>query len=78
LLSSDIRSGEDIDKQINSCDIMILDGIHPSCQSIKELLKNSNTEVYITHGDYATLQHKYAEILNEQIKLAKENVEIIF
>ncbi len=76
LLSSDIRSLEDINEQVQRCEVLVLDGIHPSSQSIEELLKESNTEVYITHGDYSNLQEKFAELLSDQIKLAEENDEI--
>jgi ribonuclease BN (tRNA processing enzyme) len=76
LLSSDLRSADDISEHITRSDVLILDGIHPSCKSIKELLKESNIEVYITHGDYPLLQQKFAEVLSDKIKLAKENDEI--
>ncbi|MBI9032663.1 MBL fold metallo-hydrolase [bacterium] len=78
LLSSDIRSAEDIQAHAKQCEIMILDGIHPSYQGVKELIEQSNTEVYITHGDFKELQLKYADILSDKVKVAKENEEIIF
>jgi len=78
ILSSDISSSDDIAEQVKSCEIIVLDGIHPSFKSVQELLNKSKTEVYITHGDYANLQHKYADLLNEKTKLARENDEIIF
>lgn len=77
LLTVDIRSAEDISQHIKKCDVMIMDGIHTKYHPIKELLKASNIEVYITHGDYEYLQHKFAELLSDKIKLAKENDEII-
>lgn len=77
LLTSDIRSADDIKEYIDKCEVVVLDGIHPSYQPIEDLLKGSNKEVYITHGDYSYLQEKFAEILGKRIKLAKENDEII-
>lgn len=76
LLSSDIKSVEDIRQEIKDCEVMILDGIHPSSQTIIDLLKNSNIEVYITHGDYQILQTKFADLLSNNIRLAEENDEI--
>ena len=77
LLTSDIRSAEDIKGHIDKCEVMILDGIHPSYQPIKKLLKESNIEVYITHGYYEDLQQKFADLLSDNIRLANENDEII-
>lgn len=77
LLSSDIRSTDDISKHIEECEVVVLDGIHPSYQAVKELLNTRNLEVYITHGDYFNLQKKFNDLLNDKIKLAKENDEII-
>jgi len=77
LLSSDISSVEDIKQQIIDCEIMILDGIHPSSKAIAEVLKNRDIKVYITHGEYENLQTKYADLLSNNIRLAGENDEII-
>jgi hypothetical protein len=77
LLTSDIRSVEDINEHIDKCEVMILDGIHPSYQPIENLLKARYIEVYITHGYYEDLQQKFAELLSDNIRLAKENDEII-
>ncbi len=78
LLSSDIRTAEDIKEKAKGCGVMILDGIHPSYLSVKDLLDESNIEVYITHGDYSKLQEKFAELLTTNVRLAKENDEIVF
>lgn len=76
LLSSDLRTVDDISEQIEKCDVLILDGIHPSSLSVEELLKESNIEVYITHGEYRSLEEKFAEILSDRIRVAKENDKI--
>lgn len=76
LLTSDISSVQDIEKNLAECQIMVLDGIHPSANSVKELLMKTNKEVYITHGNYSYLQEKFAELLNTNVRLAQENDEI--
>lgn len=75
LLSSDISSVKDIEKKFTECQVMILDGIHPSANSVEEILMNTNKEVYITHGNYSNLQEKFATLLNNNVMLAQENDE---
>lgn len=78
LLSSDIKSTEVIGKKIAECELLVLDGTHPTYEAVEELLKECKIEVYITHGDYAILQEKFAKLLSDKIKLAKQNDEVIF
>lgn len=76
LLSSDINSIKDIEKKLAECQALILDGIHIAVDSAQDILTKSDKEVYITHGDYSKLQNKFAELLSNNVRLAKENDEI--
>jgi ribonuclease BN (tRNA processing enzyme) len=78
LLSSDIRGIDDIRDNIDKCEVLILDGIHPSEESIKEIInKKKQVEVYITHGDYQKLHQTFIDQLSQRVRIAEENDEII-
>ncbi len=77
LLSCDINSMKDIEMLIPTCDVIILDGIHPSRESIINLANEGKYSIYITHGDYDEFMNKFKDILSINTRLVKENEEII-
>lgn len=70
--SSDIVDLRHLENEIESADILILDGIHPQIEIVKDLIDYKNLRIIITHGCSQRLQKFIENNQNKKIEYADE------